>query len=128
MVDQSIKDQARVLRHQGWGYQRIAKEINSSVTSVRRWVSDIPCDSQEAYRQSIESIKAGTFPKRKSAVRKRLIQERGNSCENCHLSKWLDSSIALEMHRLIAQGEYSRENVVLLCPNCHSQTLSWRRK
>lgn len=127
VVDSNIKNQARLLRQHGWGYQRIAKEIGSSVTSVRRWVNDIPCDSRTAYLNSVREVKEGRFPKNKAAVRLRLIEERGMRCESCSLSEWQNLPIMLEMHRKDAGGEYTRDNVVLMCPNCHSQTDTWKR-
>jgi len=58
----------------------------------------------------------------------RLIGERGNACQICGLDRWLDEPIMLEMHRKNAGRDYTRDNVVLLCPNCHSITDTWRNK
>jgi 5-methylcytosine-specific restriction endonuclease McrA len=58
----------------------------------------------------------------------RLIGERGNACQICGLDRWLDEPIMLEMHRKNAGRDYTRDNVVLLCPNCHSTTDTWRNK
>jgi 5-methylcytosine-specific restriction endonuclease McrA len=34
----------------------------------------------------------------------------------------------LEMHRKTVGRAYSRDNVVLFCPNCHSTTDTWGNK
>jgi hypothetical protein len=63
------------------------------------------------------------------AVKKRLIEERGHKCERCHLSSWNELPLALEMDHIDGnRQDNSRENLRLLCPNCHSQTKTWRRR
>jgi rubrerythrin len=120
---------ARSLREEGLGYRTIAKSIDGpSPTTIKRWTCDIPSTSREAFLKSMELEKEGRFPKRKSSVRKRLIEERGHRCEVCSGEMWLELPITLEVHRKDPDGGYTRENTVLMCPNCHSQTDSWRKK
>jgi 5-methylcytosine-specific restriction endonuclease McrA len=60
--------------------------------------------------------------------RKHLINERGNQCEECKLTTWLDYPIKLELHHI--DGDRTNnviENLQLLCPNCHSFTDTWRK-
>jgi hypothetical protein len=69
------------------------------------------------------------YPVGKSTVRLRLIEEeRSNACQICGLDRWLGEAIKLEMHRKNAGRDYTRDKVVLLCPNCHSSTDTWRNK
>lgn len=57
-----------------------------------------------------------------------LLSERGHKCECCELEAWLDKPITLELEHVDADRKNNtRENLKLLCPNCHSQTLTWRR-
>lgn len=57
-----------------------------------------------------------------------LISERGHQCENCGLREWMGKLITLEMDHIDADRKNNtRENLKLLCPNCHSQTPTWRR-
>ena len=61
-------------------------------------------------------------------MREPLIYERGKKCENCGLQEWLDKPIKLEVHHI--DGDKSnnvRENLLLLCPNCHSYTENYRK-
>lgn len=56
-----------------------------------------------------------------------LIKLRGRKCEKCGLEVWLDNPITLEIHH--KDGDRSNntlENLMLLCPNCHSYTPNWR--
>ena len=57
-----------------------------------------------------------------------LIHLRGHHCEQCGLAFWLDKPITLEVHHL--DGDHLNtelDNLILLCPNCHSYTDSWRK-
>ena len=57
-----------------------------------------------------------------------LIHERGHKCECCDLTEWLGNPITLELEHTDADRKNNtRENLKLLCPNCHSQTPTWRR-
>ena len=47
-------------------------------------------------------------------------------CEECGLSEWRGKALSLELHHVNGDGLDNRlENLVLLCPNCHSQTDTW---
>jgi hypothetical protein len=66
---------------------------------------------------------------RSSSLRKLLIKERGNTCESCKLSEWLNLPIPLEVHH--KDGDRTNnvvDNLQLLCCNCHAQTDAWRRR
>lgn len=58
-----------------------------------------------------------------------LIKERGRCCEVCKLSEWNFKPITLELEHVDGDGKNNvKENLKLLCPNCHSQTPTWRRR
>lgn len=57
-----------------------------------------------------------------------LIQERGHCCEECTVSIWNDKPITLELEHIDGDNKNNnKDNLKLLCPNCHSQTPTWRR-
>lgn len=116
------------LRRSGYEYRSIAGEIDVPWRTVCGWVKHIPVDKRLAYRKAIARKKREAFPVGKNAVRLRLIEERGNACQICGLDRWLGEQIMLEMHRKNADRGYTRDNIVLLCPNCHSTTDTWRNK
>ncbi len=116
------------LRKSGYGYRSIANEIDVPWRTVCGWVQHIRLDRRVAYDNAAARKKKETFPIGKSAIRLRLIEERGSVCEACGVKEWLGKPIILEMHRKNAGGEYTRDNVLLLCLNCHSITDTWRNR
>jgi hypothetical protein len=52
-----------------------------------------------------------------------LLIERGNKCEECGITDWNGKQIKLEKHHKNGNKlENTKENIIFLCPNCHSQT------
>jgi hypothetical protein len=59
--------------------------------------------------------------------KKYLIGERGHKCESCNLSAWLNKPITLELDHIDGDTRNNvKDNLKLLCPNCHSMTSTWR--
>lgn len=57
-----------------------------------------------------------------------LLLERGHQCERCKLTEWNSILITLELEHVDGDRKNNtKENLKLLCPNCHSQTPTWRR-
>ena len=60
---------------------------------------------------------------------KRAFIESGNAyqCAICHLSKWQGKNLVLELDHINGvSNDHRRDNIRLLCPNCHSQTPTFR--
>lgn len=58
-----------------------------------------------------------------------IVALRGHKCEQCGLETWLEKPITLEVHH--KDGNHLNNdlnNLMLLCPNCHSYTENWRGK
>ena len=56
-----------------------------------------------------------------------LKLERDWRCEECGISEWCDKPLTLEVDHI--DGDNSNNeltNLRVLCPNCHSQTPTWR--
>jgi 5-methylcytosine-specific restriction endonuclease McrA len=46
-----------------------------------------------------------------------------NVCAECGIDSWRGATISLCLHHVNGDGKDNRlENLMLLCPNCHSQT------
>lgn len=61
--------------------------------------------------------------------KKQLLEELGHQCQNCKNTEWMGRPITLEIEHIDGNHEdNSRENCTLLCPNCHSQTPTYKAK
>ena len=62
-------------------------------------------------------------------LRSRLISEgyKEYKCEECGIDEWNGKRIGLELDHISGvRSDNSLENLRLLCPNCHSQTHTFR--
>lgn len=56
-----------------------------------------------------------------------LLRERGHACESCGLSEWKNVKIPIELEHCDGNNRNnSKENLLLLCPNCHALTKFYR--
>lgn len=59
--------------------------------------------------------------------KKALIIERGHFCESCKNNTWMGNPISLELEHCDGNNKNNtKENLLLLCPNCHAQTRFYR--
>ena len=67
----------------------------------------------------------------RKAFKRRLARDGllGQCCTECGIASWRGQPLVLELHHLNGKkDDHRKENVVLLCPNCHSQTATYRVK
>lgn len=58
-----------------------------------------------------------------------LIKQRGYQCEECKITEWNNKPILLECDHIDGNHKNNTlENLRLLCPNCHSQTPTFKNK
>lgn len=64
-------------------------------------------------------------------LKKRLLKEGllSNRCSGCKITEWNQKSIVLELdHTDGDRTNHALQNLRLLCPNCHSQTKTYKSK
>ena len=80
----------------------------------------------------LTSILEGNHPSyQTNKLRIRLIKEgiKSHECECCGVTKWLDNPISLELDHIDGnRNNHKLSNLRILCPNCHSQTSTYRGK
>ena len=80
----------------------------------------------------LEDILSGKHPQYPtSKLSKRLVKEgvKEYQCEKCGINCWCGEKISLELNHIDGDRyNHTLENLELLCPNCHSQTPTYRSK
>jgi len=125
----SKNDFARNLGYNGTSYTqccRIANEILFSIPEFdpKNWLGQ---------RSNLNNFDMSKFSNpsncRTSDLKKALVFLRGHRCEECGLEEWNGKKITLETHHKDGNRKNNTlENIVLLCPNCHSFTDNWKNK
>lgn len=61
--------------------------------------------------------------------KKRVVLEQNNKCNHCGIDTWNNKPLILELEHKDGDNKNNlRDNLEALCPNCHSQTSTWRGK
>ena len=78
---------------------------------------------------TLEDVFSGKVSIKSGTLRIRLIQEgyKENKCEECGINEWNGKMLVLELdHKNGNHNDNHLENLQILCPNCHSQTPTFR--
>lgn len=93
------------------------------------------CQKEHEYKTYVTEWKQGTNSGSKGQgelsnhVRRYLFEKYNNTCTGCGLSEWKNQPITLEVEHIDGCGTNNVEsNLTLLCPNCHSQTPTYKSK
>lgn len=67
-----------------------------------------------------------------ASVKKEYIKRILNNtpyCENCNIHNWNNKELVFQLHHKDGNHKNNKlENLILLCPNCHSQTDNYANK
>jgi hypothetical protein len=89
------------------------------------------CHSCSGQHRSLKAqdrwIRDGKTPG--SVTIRKYLQSIKNACWHCGITEWNDKPIVLEIEHKDGNG-YNNDptNLELLCPNCHSQTDTWKAR
>lgn len=101
--------------------------IDTSHFSGKAWSKGLhtPQRSGRTLEQLLqENTDCGSNGLKHRLLRAKLLKRR---CAICGLKRWLDKPIVLELDHINGDRRDNRlENLRLLCPNCHSQTDTFR--
>ena len=75
--------------------------------------------------RDLESLLRSESPGVRGALKRKLLEvgELVYACEWCEVTEWRGRAVSLQLHHVNGDGsDHRRSNLLLLCPNCHSQT------
>lgn len=107
-----------------------------SHTSLNRMYDQLNIDTSHFYGKSwnkgnqaydLSDCKFQCYKVKNETLKSYLIKERGLRCENCGNVEWMGYPINLEVHHIDGVSNNNQvDNLLLLCPNCHSYTNNFR--
>lgn len=88
---------------------------------------DNKCQQEYQYKKRIrEWEENGTTAK---GTIKRYLSEQKEGCWECGITEWNQKPIVLELEHIDGNSTNDKkENLSLICPNCHSQTDTYKAK
>jgi len=85
------------------------------------------CQKDFEYKEAIKNWE--NVPPGKNRIKKYLAETFGNKCVVCNIEKWNGKDIIFELEHKDGNSENNdKENLCLICPNCHSQTNTYKNK
>jgi hypothetical protein len=73
----------------------------------------------------IEELLVAGRPRNRDHIRRRIVKAglKEERCEECGLDQWRGKALRVALHHINGDGYDNRlQNLIFLCPNCHSQT------
>lgn len=110
------------LRPAGGNFNNMRRRLQQLQVDCSHWKSD----DRRAWNKNKQLKDWADYTKTES-LKPHLIRERGHKCERCALSEWQNVPIPLEIeHSNGDRTDNRKENLKLLCCNCHALTSTWR--
>ena len=80
------------------------------------------------WKQGLRDGKCGKLQTSKY-IKRYILEKQDGKCAECGIDNWLGFSITLELdHKDGNSDNNAEENLRCLCPNCHSQTPTYKAK
>jgi hypothetical protein len=109
-----------------WECLHCKKQKRSARYRIGKYCSN-RCQVDYTFKQAIENW--GTKAPRTAAIKRYLTELYGYKCAVCGISEYNGKPIVLELeHKDGNSSNNDKENLCLICPNCHSQTPTYKAK
>ena len=102
------------------------KEINKGSSKY----CSLTCQKTYHFNQRLSDWISGDYStKSRSFFRRYLTETQGYKCSCCGIIEWNNKSIVLEIDHIDGNSENNQpENIRFICPNCHSQTDTYKAR
>lgn len=118
-----------------------SKEVKKKISKTQRNTWD--SKDENAKQKTIEALRKGVKTIKENAKERLLVlsteelghlsrkqkvfEEQNESCSKCGIKDWLGEKLTFELEHIDGdRNNNKRNNLEVLCPNCHSQTKTWR--
>lgn len=100
-----------------------------SPAAIRAKYCSVQCQADYEYNDRLTDWLVNKNPTGGGTIRRYLRETFGYKCSECGISDYNTKPITLELEHKDGNSENnSLENLCFLCPNCHSQTPTYRNK
>jgi hypothetical protein len=108
--------------------QKKCDNCDNIIKSSSKNYCSIKCQSDFKYNKRVEEWKSGISAPR-NTIKKYLKQTFGDKCSVCGINEWNNKKINLDLEHKDGNSDNNKpENLCLICPNCHSQTDTYKGK
>ncbi len=116
------------MKNEKYNCRNCDKEFGFKGHSYSHMYCDNKCQHEYQYKQRIVEWKDGGKVAGRFQL-KRYLAEQKHGCWQCGITNWNDKELVLEMEHIDGNSaNNSEENLSLLCPNCHSQTSTYKNR
>lgn len=110
------------------------KECTVSHQKTNKYCS-VTCQQEYQYKQYIaewkQGLQDGKCGKLQTSrhIKRYILAKQENKCARCNLTDWLGEKLTLELDHINGNSSNNTEsNLRCICPNCHSQTPTYKAK
>jgi hypothetical protein len=138
IIDLIPEDKFRRIVSDSFNYSDVMRKCGrtnvGNNNAVKKRIMDLGLDTSHFKKsQAFDSCDSQIFVINsnvsRSVLRKRVIKSSlvDHKCSICGIDSWLGDYLSLELDHINGVNNDNRiENLRFLCPNCHSQTPTWR--
>ena len=111
-------------------HKPLCKQCGLECKNIRSTFCSPECHKSHQYYERLDDwIFGKENPKARNFFKRYLTETYGYKCSCCSISEWNGKSIVLEIDHIDGNSDNNRpENLRFICPNCHSQTDTYKAR